>query len=363
MMHASKSPMPSGPATDTAVESIRWEGDYARIIDQTFLPGRKVYCDIRDAGQMWDAIKKLKIRGAPAIGIAAAYGFYLGIREVEDVSFKGFMIEARRVAEYLAGSRPTAVNLQWALDRQLARIAEMDGQPLDKIKAEVLETARIIHEEDKQICRDIGLHGQKVVPENARILTHCNTGSLATGKYGTALSVIYHAHSGGKNIHVWVDETRPLLQGARLTAWELTQAEISMKLLVDSAAGHLMKSGQVDLVITGTDRVAANGDTANKIGTYPLAVLARENNIPFYIAAPLSAIDLSISTGADIPIEERGSEEITQFGTSPTAPPKVETYNPAFDVTPVRYITGFITEKGVVPADKDLESAFRKLKA
>jgi methylthioribose-1-phosphate isomerase len=361
MMPSSESPTPAGPATATAVESIHWEGDYARIIDQTFLPGRKVYCDIRDVGQMWDAIKKLKIRGAPAIGIAAAYGFYLGMREVEDVSFKGFMIEARRVAEYLSSSRPTAVNLQWALDRQLSRIAELDSQPLDKIKAEVLETARIIHEEDKQICRDIGLHGQNVVPENARILTHCNTGSLATGKYGTALSVIYHAHSGGKNIHVWVDETRPLLQGARLTAWELTQAEIPMKLLVDSAAGHLMKSGQVDLVITGTDRVAANGDTANKIGTYPLAVLARENNIPFYIAAPLSAIDLSISTGADIPIEERGSEEITQFGTSPTAPPKIDTYNPAFDVTPVRYITGFITEKGIVPADKELESAFRKL--
>lgn len=361
-MKTSQTPQPAGPAADTAVESIRWEGDYARIIDQTFLPDRKVYCDIRDVGQMWNAIKKLKIRGAPAIGIAAAYGFYLGIREVEDVSFTGFMIEARRVAEYLASSRPTAVNLQWALDRQLARIAEMETSPLDTVKAEMLEVARIIHEEDKQICRDIGLHGQKVVPETARILTHCNTGSLATGKYGTALSVIYHAHAGGKNVHVWVDETRPLLQGARLTAWELTQAEIPMKLLVDSAAGHLMKSNQVDVVITGTDRVAANGDTANKIGTYMLAVLAKENNIPFYIAAPLSAIDLQISDGANIPIEERGSEEVVRFGSSQAAPPKVETYNPAFDVTPVQYITGFITEKGVIPADKDLESEFRRLK-
>ncbi len=341
-------------------KSIEWREDHVRIIDQTYLPLRTVYCDIRDVGQMWDAIKKLKVRGAPAIGIAAAYGFYLGIKDLELDSFPSFIIEANRIGEYLASSRPTAVNLKWAIDRILNSINALKEKPIDEIKAEVLALAKIIHDEDKRICKAIGLNGQDIIPKKANILTHCNTGSLATGMYGTALSVIYHAHLAGKKIHVWVDETRPLLQGSRLTAWELQNAEIPMNLIVDSAAGHLMKSGKVDLVIAGTDRVAANGDTANKIGTYSLAVIAKENNIPFYIAAPLSSIDMSLNSGDEIPIEERDGKEITQIGTTKIAPPKIETFNPAFDVTPAKYITAFVTEKGIIKGDysKELKKLF-----
>ncbi|MCH8557776.1 MAG: S-methyl-5-thioribose-1-phosphate isomerase [Balneolia bacterium] len=334
--------------TGKAIQSIEWREDHVRIIDQTFLPGRTVYCDIRDVGQMWDAIKKLKVRGAPAIGIAAAYAFYLGIKDIRDISYSGFSIEVDRIAQYLASSRPTAVNLQWALDRIQSTIHALREKPIDEIKDTVLQLAKTIHEEDKRICKNIGLNGQELIPDTANILTHCNTGGLATGQYGTALSMIYHAHEAGKKIHIWVDETRPLLQGSRLTAWELTSAGIPMQLVIDSAAGHLMKSGKVDLIVVGTDRVAANGDTANKIGTYSLSVLAKEHNIPFYVAAPLSSIDTAIKTGDEIPIEERDGEEITNIGSSRIAPKKVDTYNPAFDVTPAKNITAFITEKGIV---------------
>ncbi len=331
-----------------AVQSIEWREDHVRIIDQTFLPGRTVYCDVRDVGQMWDAIKKLKVRGAPAIGIAAAYAFYLGIKDIQDISYSGFSIEVNRISEYLASSRPTAVNLQWALDRIKNTIHAMREKPIDEIKERVLQLAKTIHEEDKRICKSIGLNGQELIPAKANILTHCNTGGLATGQYGTALSMIYHAHEQGKSIHVWVDETRPLLQGSRLTAWELTSAGIPMQLVIDSAAGHLMKSGKVDLIVVGTDRVAANGDTANKIGTYSLSVLAKEHNIPFYVAAPLSSIDTALASGDEIPIEERDGDEITNIGSTRIAPKKVLTYNPAFDVTPAANITAFVTEKGIV---------------
>lgn len=334
--------------TGKAVQSIEWREDHVRIIDQTFLPGRTVYCDIRDVGQMWDAIKKLKVRGAPAIGIAAAYAFYIGIKDLRDISYSGFSIEVDRISQYLASSRPTAVNLQWALDRIQSTIHGLREKPIEEIKDAVLQLAKTIHEEDKRICKNIGLNGQVLIPDTANILTHCNTGGLATGQYGTALSMIYHAHKSGKKIHVWVDETRPLLQGSRLTAWELISAGIPMQLVIDSAAGHLMKSGKVDLVVVGTDRVAANGDTANKIGTYSLSVLAKEHKIPFYVAAPLSSIDTALKTGDEIPIEERAGEEITNIGSSRIAPKKVDTYNPAFDVTPAENITAFITEKGVV---------------
>lgn len=345
---------------ETIIQSIEWKDGYVRIIDQTFLPGRQVYCDIRDVGQMWDAIKKLKVRGAPAIGIAAAYAFYLGIKDLPETNFASFKIEVDRIADYLSSSRPTAVNLHWALERLKSSIHAYKEKPIAEIKSLVLQIAKTIHEEDKRICKKMGLAGEGLIPEKANILTHCNTGSLATGLYGTALSVIYHAHKAGKNIHVWVDETRPLLQGARLTAWELMKAEIPMTLIVDSAAGHVIKSGQVDLIITGTDRVAANGDTANKIGTYTLSVLAKENTIPFYIAAPLSSIDMSIDSGADIPIEERDAKEITDFGSKPVAPDKVQTFNPAFDVTPAENITAFITEKGIIRPDfkKNLADLF-----
>lgn len=345
---------------DLAVQSIEWRDGYVRILDQTYLPNRTVYSDIRDVGRLWEAIKKLRVRGAPAIGIAAAYGFYLGIRDLPENSFNSFWVEVERIADYLNSARPTAVNLSWAMKRLKNTIYAHKDDPISEIKQRVLKTAKTIHEEDKRVCKQIGEIGQELVSNNANILTHCNTGSLATGQYGTALSVVFHAFDAGKKIHVWVDETRPLLQGARLTAWELMNAEIPMTLITDSTAGSLMKQGKVDMVIVGTDRVAANGDTANKIGTYSLAVLANEHNIPFYVAAPLSSIDLELDNGENIPIEEREGTELTTIGKSQIAPKKVQVYNPAFDVTPNHLISGFITEEGIIKSD--FKKKFSELK-
>jgi methylthioribose-1-phosphate isomerase len=349
-----------GNDTNTAVQSIEWRDDHVRILDQTYLPKREVYSDIRDVGRMWEAIKKLRIRGAPAIGIAAAYGLYMGIKDLPENAFESFWVEVERVAEYLESARPTAVNLHWALERIKTTIQAHKEKDIAEIKDIVLQTAQTIHDEDKRICKRIGEHGVELVETDARILTHCNTGSLATGQYGTALSVIFHAHEQGNDIHVWVDETRPLLQGARLTAWELMNADIPMKLITDSTAGSLMRQGKVDMVIVGADRVAANGDTANKIGTYPLAVLAKENDIPFHVAVPLSTIDMELDNGDEIPIEERDGEEITHFNDSQVAPKKAETYNPAFDITPHHYITSFITEEGIIkpPFDEHFQKLF-----
>lgn len=348
------------PNTETAIQSIEWREDHVRIIDQTYLPKREVYTDIRDVGRMWESIKKLRVRGAPAIGIAAAYGFYLGIKDLPENSFQSFWVEVKRVAEYLETARPTAVNLKWALDRIKSTIQAHKDKDISEIKEIILKTAQTIHDEDKRVCKKIGENGIELITKGAKILTHCNTGSLATGQYGTALSVIFHAHERGNKIQVWVDETRPLLQGARLTSWELMNAGIPMKLITDSAAGSLMQGGEVDLVIVGADRIAANGDTANKIGTYPLAVLAKENGIPFYVAAPLSTIDRKLKTGENIPLEEREGDEITHFNGSHVAPKKAESYNPAFDVTPHKYITAFITEKGIIepPFDDGFEELF-----
>ncbi|SHE93561.1 methylthioribose-1-phosphate isomerase [Fodinibius roseus] len=334
--------------TKTAIQSIEWRDDHVRILDQTYLPGREVYSDIRDVGRMWEAIKKLRIRGAPAIGIAAAYGFYLGIKELSENSFQSFFIEVERVAEYLESARPTAVNLHWALHRLKTTIKAHKDKDISELKEIVLKTAKTIHDEDKRTCKKIGENGVNLITEGDRILTHCNTGSLATGQYGTALSVIFHAHEKNKDIRVWVDETRPLLQGSRLTAWELMNAEIPMTLITDSTAGSLMRRGEVDKVIVGSDHVAANGDVANKIGTYPLAVLAKENKIPFYVAVPFSTIDMELQEGDNIPIEVREEDEITRFNDSEVAPKKAEAYNPAFDITPHRYVTAFITEKGLI---------------
>ncbi len=343
----------------TAVQSIEWRGDHIRILDQTYLPNREVYSDIEDVGRIWEAIKKLRIRGAPAIGIAAAYGFYLGIKDLPESTFESFWVEVERIAEYLETSRPTAVNLKWALDRLKNTIQAHKEKDIVEIKEIVLKTAKTIHDEDKRTNKKIGETGMELVKKNANILTHCNTGSLATGQYGTALSVIFHSHEAGKDIHVWVDETRPLLQGARLTSWELMNAEVPMKLITDSMAGSLMQQGKIDIVIVGADRVAANGDTANKIGTYPLAVLANEHDIPFYVAVPLSTIDMELQNGGKIPIEEREGEEIASFNGTKVAPKKVETYNPAFDVTPHKFITGFITEKGII--EPDFKENFKSL--
>jgi len=334
-----------------AIQSLEWRGDHLRILDQTFLPSRTVYSDLRDVGRVWEAIKKLRVRGAPAIGIAASYGFYMGLKDIPDENFSSFWIEVQRIGDYLGSSRPTAINLFWAIDRIKNSIFAIKDRPISEIKDQVLKVAITIHDEDRRVCKQIGLNGQELIPKKANILTHCNTGSLATSEFGTALSMIYHAHSAGKKIHVWVDETRPLLQGARLTAWELTQAEIPMALITDSMAGFVMKQGKVDLIVVGTDRVTANGDMANKIGTYSLAVLANAHNIPFYVAAPLSSFDMTLANGDSIPIEERDNKEILEIAGTKIAPERIQTYNPAFDVTPANLITAFITEKGIVKPD------------
>lgn len=344
---------------DTAVQSIEWREDHVRILDQTYLPGREVYSDIRDVGRIWEAIKKLRIRGAPAIGIAAAYGLYLGIKDLPENSFESFIVEVNRIAEYLEGARPTAVNLSWATDRIKSTIRAHKDKDISEIKEIVLQTAKTIHDEDKRICKKIGEHGVELVQKNAQVLTHCNTGSLATGQYGTALSIIFHAHDEGKKPFVWVDETRPLLQGSRLTAWELMNAEIPMKIITDSSAGLLMRRGEVDLIMVGADRIAGNGDVANKIGTYPLAVLAQENEVPFYVAAPLSTIDMEMETGDEIPLEEREQEEILNYSDAQIAPKKAEAYNPAFDVTPHTYIDGIITEEGIM--EPSFEKSFKDM--
>lgn len=335
-------------STDNAVKSIEWCDTHVRILDQTFLPGRTVYSDIRDVGRMWEAIKSLRVRGAPAIGIAAAYGFYLGIRDLPETKFPSFWVEVNRIGDYLISARPTAVNLPWAIERLKNTIHAHREDPIDSIKSRMLRVAQTIHEEDKRMCRLIGENGVELIPMNANILTHCNTGGLASGQYGTALSVIYHAHKAGKQIHVWVDETRPLLQGARLTAWELNRAEIPFHLITDSMGPWLMKQGKVDAVIVGTDRVTANGDMANKIGSYMLAVACKHHGIPFYVAAPYSTIDPKTATGNDIVIEERDGKEITTIGQTDIAPAKIAVYNPAFDVTPAELITAYITEKGII---------------
>ncbi len=340
-------------------QSIKWEEDHLVILDQTFLPDREVFIDLNSTGQVWEAIKKLRVRGAPAIGIAGAYGFYLGIKELPETNYQSFESEFDRVASYLNSARPTAVNLSWALDRIKTTLFSQKEKPIDELKKIALKTAITIHNEDRRMCKAIGEHGVELVPDNARILTHCNTGGLATGEFGTAFSVILHAHQAGKVKNIWVDETRPLLQGARLTTWELQKAEIPFQLNIDSAAGFLMQQNKVDMVITGADRITKNGDTINKIGTYSLAVLADYHNIPFYIAAPYSTIDMSLSKGSEVEIEYRDDEEVVHFGNKQTAPDKTDVYNPAFDITPADLITGFVTEKGIV--EPDFEKNFKKL--
>ncbi len=332
-------------------QSITWQDGNLQIIDQTFLPDREVYSQLTSVGQVWDAIKNMRIRGAPAIGIAGAYGLHLGINDLHETGFGTFYSESQRIAEYLNSSRPTAVNLSWALKRVLQTIYSQKEKPVSELKEIALQTAITIHEEDERMCKSIGRHGAERVPGNASILTHCNTGGLATAKYGTAFSVILHAHQDGKVKMVWVDETRPMLQGSRLTTWELDKAGIPFTLNIDSAAAFLMQQNKVDLIITGADRIAKNGDTANKIGTYNLAVLARAHNIPFYIAAPYSTIDMNLDTGDQIDIEERDPSEVTGFNGHQAAPEKLNVYNPAFDVTPHDYITAIITENGVIEPD------------
>ncbi|HUW34925.1 MAG TPA: S-methyl-5-thioribose-1-phosphate isomerase [Planctomycetota bacterium] len=331
--------------------TIEWVGGLsgrARLIDQTLLPAELKHIECEDAETMWDAIKRLAVRGAPAIGIAGALGTVLGMRASKAAAADAFLKELKRVTDYLGSSRPTAVNLFWALDRMNATARRNASLPVEKIKQSLLDEALKIIDEDKAVCREIGRHGATLIKDGFSILTHCNAGGLATADYGTALAVMFAAHERGLGICVYADETRPLLQGARLTTWELMQAGIDVTLICDNMAGLVMKQGKVNCVIVGADRIAANGDTANKIGTYSVAVLAKENGVPFYVAAPVSTFDLALASGDLIPIEERGAEEITEGFGKRMAPAGVKTYSPAFDVTPARYITAIITEKGII---------------
>lgn len=344
---------------DMSYESIRWQGDgesgFLELLDQTLLPTELKYIACRDVESVWEAIKMLRVRGAPAIGIAAAYGVCVGLQNKLQSSTEEFAARVREVVEYLATSRPTAVNLFWALDRMQAVAQQQSEVANDHLLQALLSEAQAIHAEDGEICRAIGRHGAELLADGASALTHCNAGGLATAEYGTALSVFFTAQDQGKSLHVFVDETRPLLQGARLTAWELTQRGVDATLICDSMAGQVMKEGRVQAVITGADRIAANGDSANKIGTYSVAVLAQAHGIPFYIAAPKSTFDLSLPSGDQIPIEERDATEIVHGFGRQTAPENVAVYNPAFDVTPAHLITGIITEFGVIQPVNETE--------
>lgn len=330
------------------IPTIAWEENAVRIIDQTRLPVEKKFITIATKEQMWEAIKKLRVRGAPAIGIAAAFGIYLGIRNFSDGSYTRFLASFDEACDYIGSSRPTAVNLFWAIERMRKLVHENKNLEIDQLKDRILQEAVSMIDEDNRICRAIGEHGRSLISEGCSLLTHCNAGGLATAMYGTALAPMFKAHEDGLTIHVFVDETRPLLQGSRITAWELLEAGIEATLITDSMAACVMQQNKVDMVIVGADRIAANGDTANKIGTLGVAVIAKEFGVPFYVAAPISTIDINTKSGEEIPIEERDEEEVVRGFGKQTAPDGIAVYNPAFDVTPASYITGIITEKGIL---------------
>ncbi len=342
------------------VDTITVQDGQVKMIDQTLLPLKKVYITIHTIEEMWEAIKVLRIRGAPAIGIGAAFGTYLGVKDSTAQDFETFWKDLQKAADYLATARPTAVNLFWALERIKRLVQENNSRPIPQLKQLIFDEAVRMIEEDTAVCRAIGEFGAKLLNDGDGVLTHCNAGGLATACYGTALAPVYVANEHGKKIHVFSDETRPLLQGARLTSWELQEENIPVTLICDNMAATVMAKGWVQAVIVGTDRTAANGDVANKIGTYGVAILAKAHGIPFYVAAPTSSIDMSLSDGSKIPIEERASEEITHGFGFQTAPDGIKVYNPAFDVTPHEYVTGIMTEKGVVypPYVENLKKIF-----
>lgn len=329
--------------------TIEWQDDTVVMIDQRKLPANEVYVRCKTALEVARAIKKMIIRGAPAIGIAAAMGLALGVQRSKVKGSSQLATEFYRLCELMAETRPTAVNLFWAIERMKKKFSELvlAGKSPSEIKTVMVVEARRIHDEDIRCCKALGMYGSVVVPEQGKILTHCNAGALATGGYGTALGVIRAAVDSGKKISVVADETRPFFQGARLTAWELVRDGIETTIIADNMAGSLMQDGQIDLVVVGADRIAANGDVANKIGTYTVAVLAHEHQLPFYVAAPISTIDLDSPDGSSIPIEERDAKELTHVGTMRTAPEGVEVWNPAFDITPHHLITGIITDRGI----------------
>lgn len=330
------------------IEPISWSSSGAvRIIDQRALPAAEITRDLDTAEAVADAIRTLQVRGAPLIGIAAAMGLVAALRAQRSAPRVEFLARLREYAALLGASRPTAVNLRWALERmsQVAGVTPGDGSALwERLRTE----ANAIRDEDRAMCRRIGECGLTVLKNGANVLTHCNTGALATGGIGTALAAIYVAHEAGRHVHVYVDETRPLLQGSRLTAWELMRAGIPCTLITDGAAATLLQQQKVDAVLVGADRICANGDFANKIGTYGLAVLAQHHGVPFYCAAPWSTVDVTLASGDLIPIEQRAAAEVTGFDGHPSAPAGIVALNPAFDVTPARYVTAFITDRGIV---------------
>ncbi len=329
-----------------AVETIRWKKDKVELIDQRLLPGKLKYVNCTTSKDIWKAIKDMQVRGAPAIGVAGAYGLYLGVRNVRTQDIKTFKKKVYEVINYLAGSRPTARNLFWGLERIKHLVDKNSNKSVEIIKELILEEANKILKEDKRICRKIGSNGKKLLKTGSRVLTHCNAGGLATADYGTALGVMFAAAKKIKM--VYVDETRPVLQGARLTAWELVQEGIPATLICDNMAASIMAKGKIDAVIVGADRISANGDTANKIGTYNVAILAKYHKVPFYVAAPVSTFDLSLRSGKSIPIEERSPLEVKKINGKYITVKNISVENPAFDVTPAALITAIITEKGVI---------------
>ncbi len=329
------------------VETIQWTPAGVVMIDQTKLPRETVFVTCKNYNEVAQAIRSMVIRGAPAIGVAAAMGVAIGVEQATEENLDA---EFAVICDTLAGTRPTAVNLFWAIDRMKRLYKSLDGKPIAEIRAAMIDEAQVVYREDIAICKKIGAHGAALVPDGKTVLTHCNAGALATAGYGTALGVIRAAVEAGKKIDVFADETRPFLQGARLTAWELMEDGIKTTLITDNMAGHFMKAGRIGCVVVGADRIAANGDVANKVGTYTVAVLAKENGVPFYVAAPISTLDLTLPTGDLIPIEERSAAEVTHVFGVEIAPRGVGVENPAFDVTPNRYVTGIITENGVATA-------------
>jgi len=329
------------------IRPIKYSDGVLRLIDQRLLPTEETWLKYTDYQEVAEAIRSMVVRGAPAIGVTAAYGAYFGARDIEAESYADFIGEFEQVCDVLAATRPTAVNLFWALERMKSLVRANVDQPVDNLKIGLEYEAMAINEEDIRINMSMGRHGATLLPEQARILTHCNAGALATGGYGTALGVIRAAVAAGKDVAVFADETRPFLQGSRLTAWELQKDHIQTVLICDNMAGYLMSKGAINAVIVGADRIAANGDVANKIGTYTVAILAKEHNIPFYVAAPTSTIDLQIPDGSQIPIEERDIREVTHIGEQQLAPSGIAVLNPAFDVTPARLVSAIITEHGV----------------
>ncbi len=342
-------------------KTIEWKGDRVRMLDQRRLPQEVRYLDCRDASSVAQAIRTMAIRGAPAIGVAAAMGIALAAKRIRSNQPKIFRRSLEKTCQEMRETRPTAVNLFWAVDRMKKILERVESNGVEETKKRLVREALQILETDVEVNHKIGMYGKRLIKEGDGVLTHCNAGALATGGFGTALGVIYAARDEGKHFQVFVDETRPMLQGCRLTAWELVQEKIPATLITDNMAGVLMRRGLVNLVVVGADRIARNGDTANKIGTYSLAVLSKSHGIPFYVAAPTSTLDLSLVSGEEIPIEERNSAEVTHFRGYPIAPKGVKAFNPAFDVTPHSLIHGIITEKGIIR--KPFERNLRGIKA